>query len=238
MTRTAMSAEALMDRLRKELGDRITETTIRTQSEGVKKTQTSSVWMRIKREALKDAIRAVIAIDFPHLCVISGVDCGDHIDLNYHFSVFFGIPNGEIKLTFLIPLPKDDLSVPTISDLIPGAAYGEREKQEMLGITVTDIPDGRRLFLPDDFPEGVYPWRKDESGIRDDMIKELWRVGRPEDRPLPEGPPKEKKKPAIKKADPDTEKKAELIKESVQPEQEGPATEPKDQLSSENGGAS
>ena len=72
MTRTAMSAEALMDRLRKELGDRITETTIRTQSEGVKKTQTSSVWMRIKREALKDAIRAVIAIDFPHLCVISG----------------------------------------------------------------------------------------------------------------------------------------------------------------------
>ena len=237
MTRTTMSAEALMNRLQQELGDRITEAVIRTRTEGVKKTQTASVWVRIRREALKDAIRAVIAIDFPHLCVISGVDCGDHLDLNYHLSVFFGIPNGEIKLTFLVPLPKDDLTVPTISDLIPGAAYGEREKQEMLGITVTDIPDGRRLFLPDDFPEGVYPWRKDETGIRDDMVKELWKVGRPEDRPLPDVPPKEKKKPAVKKEDPGTEKNAEPTKESVQPESEDPTPGPDDQVSSEKGGA-
>jgi len=237
MTRTAMSAEALMTRLQGELGDRIIEADLRTKSEGVKKTQTSTIWLRIEREALKDALRAVIAIDFPHLCVISGVDCGDHLDLNYHLSVFFGIPNGEIKLTFLMALPKEDLSVPTISDLIPGAAYGEREKQEMLGITVIDIPDGRRLFLPEDFPEGVYPWRKDETGIRDDMIKELWKVGRPENRPLPDVPPKEKKKPAVNKADPDVEKKVEPINESVQSEPENPVPEPNDQPSSENGGA-
>ena len=237
MTRTAMSAEALMDRLRNDLGDRITEAALRTKSEGVKKTQTATIWLRIERESLKDALRAVIAIDFPHLCVISGVDCGDHLDLNYHLSVFFGIPNGEIKLTFLVPLPKDDLSVPTISDLIPGAAYGEREKQEMLGITVTDIPDGRRLFLPEDFPKGVYPWRKDETGIQDDMVKELWRVGRPEDRPLPEVAPKEKKKPVPKKADPGPETKDKGADESVQPELKEPVPELNDQPSSENGGA-
>lgn len=236
MTRTAMSAEALMDHLQQELGDRITEAALRTRSEGVKKTQTATVWLRIQRKDLKDALRAVIAIDFPHLCVISGVDCGDHLDLNYHLSVFFGIPGGEIKLTFLVPLPKDDLSVPTISDLIPGAAYGEREKQEMLGITVTDIPDGRHLFLPDDFPEGVFPWRKDETGIRDDMVKELWAVGRPENRPLPDVPPKEKKKPAAKKADPDTVEKTDAAKESAPPSPENSVQDSEDQLSSEKGG--
>lgn len=235
MTRTAMSAEDMMARLRKDLGDRITEASIRTRTEGVKKTQTSSLWVRIQRDALKDAIRTVIAIDFPHLSVISGVDCGDSIDLNYHLSVFFGISNSEIKLTLLVPLPKDDLSIPTISDLIPGAAYGEREKQEMLGIVVTDIPDKRRLFLPDDFPEGVYPWRKDESGIRDNMVKDLWSVGRPEDRPLPDVAPKEKKKPAVKKRDPDAGKNAESTKKSARHELDGPAPDPENQPSSENG---
>jgi membrane-bound hydrogenase subunit beta len=35
----------------------------------------------------------------------------------------------------------------------------------MIGVIVDGIPDGRRIFLPDDFPEEVYPWRKDEKGI-------------------------------------------------------------------------
>ena len=48
----------------------------------------------------------------------------------------------------------------------------------MLGIEVIDIPDGRRLFLPEDFPQGVFPWRKDETGIPPDMVKNLWATGR------------------------------------------------------------
>jgi Ni,Fe-hydrogenase III component G len=31
----------------------------------------------------------------------------------------------------------------------------------MLGLTVTGTPDPSRLFLPDDWPDGVYPLRKD-----------------------------------------------------------------------------
>jgi membrane-bound hydrogenase subunit beta len=63
--------------------------------------------------------------------------------------------------------------------------FSEREKQEFLGVRVIDIPDGRRLFLPDDFPEGIYPWRKDETGVPEGMINELWRSKRPVDRPAP-----------------------------------------------------
>ena len=50
------------------------------------------------------------------------------------------------------------------TDLIPGAIFTERETQEMMGVEVVGIPDGRRLFIGEDVPEGVYPWRKDETG--------------------------------------------------------------------------
>jgi len=64
-------------------------------------------------------------------------------------------------------LPKNDLKIPTITDLVPGAIYTERETQEMMGVEVVGIPDSRRLFLPEDIPEGVYPWRTDETGPQD-----------------------------------------------------------------------
>ena len=46
-----------------------------------------------------------------------------------------------------------------------------RENQEFLGIIFEGIPDPRRLFLPDDFPEGIYPLRLDEKGITPEMVK-------------------------------------------------------------------
>ena len=100
------------------------------------------------------------------------------MDLTYHFYIYWGIPHEEILVTLTVSLDKTDLKVPTITGIIPGALTSEREKQEMLGIEVVGIPDGRRLFLPEDFPQGVYPWRKDATGIPADMVKELWATGR------------------------------------------------------------
>ena len=34
---------------------------------------------------------------------------------------------------------------------------------EMFGVTVVDTPNPDRLFLPDEWPAGVYPLRKDFS---------------------------------------------------------------------------
>jgi len=191
MKKNVISPQQVADTLTQKFGDGISKLTIKEWAEGSKKTKTYSIWVYLDRNLLKDAIRHIASFDFPHLSVISGVDCGDHIDLLYQMSIFFGMKKSEIKLAF-------DLTIPTISDIIPGAAYGEREKQEMLGIEVVNIPDGRKLFLPDDFPEGVYPWRKDETGIRPDMIKELYKVRRPTGRLVPVVKPKEKKKPVQK----------------------------------------
>jgi len=192
-----MNAAEIEAALQVSCGDALQETRIAAWGEGRDRTPEEYLWIRTDRRDLTRVLSAIIAIDYPHLSVVSGVDCGETVELLYHMSVFFGISGKEVCITVTVALPKDDLKVPTISHLIPGAVYTEREKQEMLGITVIDIPDSRGLFLPADFPEGVYPWRKDETGIRDDMVKNLFAVGRPEGRPNP--PVKPKEKPVKKK---------------------------------------
>ncbi|MDD1675467.1 MAG: NADH-quinone oxidoreductase subunit C [Methanomicrobiales archaeon] len=190
MSTPALTPQEVVDRFRSTFGSGIEEAVIRERTEGVKKRPSQNIWITLRQDLLKPAIQTLIDISYPHLAVISGSDVQDQIELLYTFSIYYGTKFGEYMVTLKIRIPKNDPRVPTISDLMPGAVFTEREKQEMLGIEVVGIPDSRHLFLPDDFPEGVYPWRKDEKGIPPSMIKNLWEVKRPKDRPAPPLPEK------------------------------------------------
>jgi Ni,Fe-hydrogenase III component G len=95
-----------------------------------------------------------------HLSTISGVDKGETFEILYHFS----IPEADLNLR--TEIPKDKPHVASITPIIPGAILYEREIQEMLGLTVDNIPDGRRLLLPDDWPDDQFPLRKDWKHVR------------------------------------------------------------------------
>jgi membrane-bound hydrogenase subunit beta len=185
-----LTPQQIIDLYSAAFGPGLKEAKVTERGEGTQKRMSYDIWLRVDRSLLKPAIQKLIDIRFPHFAVIAGNDLGTEIELLYIFSVFYGAKFGEYMVTIGINLPKTDLSVPTITDLIPGALFSEREKQEFFGITVTGIPDGRRLFLPEDFPQGVYPWRKDETGISPDMVKDLWSIDRPLNRPAPLVPEK------------------------------------------------
>ena len=161
-------------------------------AEGIKGRKSKQVWLKIARESLVSTLKRLVEIQYPHVSVIAFCDTGAQVDLMYHFHVYWGIPHEEVLVTLTVSLDKTDLKVPTITGVIPGALTSEREKQEMLGIEVVGIPDSRRLFLPEDFPPGVYPWRKDETGIQPGMVKDLWATGREnvefQDNPPPPAP--------------------------------------------------
>ena len=231
MTDTAkkvLTAEEVAERFASKFGGRIISSEVRQWCEGTAKTPINTIWMKIETGILHDAVAELISIDFPHLGVISAVDMIEEIDVLYHMTVFFGSKGSEITVSFIVSVPKENPVVPTISDLIPGAVYSEREKQELMGIIVDGIPDQRGLFLPDDFPEGIYPWRKDEAGVRDDMIKDLWAVGRPTDRPNPPVKPKpEKKKMSDEEPSKKPEKKPEEKPETSEPAKDEPKEEVK-----------
>jgi len=90
-----------------------------------------------------------------HITTISAIDIGDDIEVLYHFFCR-GV---TIRLRTLVP--KTEPVIDTITPIILGAILCEREIQDLLGLKVKDHPDPRRLVLPEDWPEGVYPLRRD-----------------------------------------------------------------------------
>jgi membrane-bound hydrogenase subunit beta len=168
-----LTPEEIIDSFKSALGDNLLDSSIYQTEVAVKKNLFTSISLHVKRETFRDAVKHICDLqEYPHLIVISSGDRGDVIELIYHITIYYGQHLKEISLLLGVSLPKNDLKIPTITDIIPGAIYAERETQEMMGVEVTGIPDKRRLFLPDEFPEGVYPWRQDETGP-EEMLRVL-----------------------------------------------------------------
>jgi Ni,Fe-hydrogenase III large subunit len=54
-----------------------------------------------------------------------------------------------------------DPRIDSITPIIPGANWSEREVRDMIGVEPVGHPDPRRLVLPDDWPQDLFPLRKD-----------------------------------------------------------------------------
>lgn len=109
-------------------------------------------------EDLPAAAQELIDAHWGYLSAITGLDLGPDegdIEVIYHFSA------GPDVLGLRLRVDRDDAQVPTVCGVIPSAGFYERELSEMLGVTVRDTPNPDPLFLPEDWPAGVYPLRKD-----------------------------------------------------------------------------
>ena len=91
-------------------------------------------------------------LEVTHLSTITGQDKTTEIELLYHFWDGHG-------LTLRTSLPQECARIATLIDLIPGAAYYEREIAEMLHVTFEGHPDPPALLLPDDW-NGDPPLRR------------------------------------------------------------------------------
>ncbi len=112
--------------------------------------------VHLKPEANREAIKCLLeAGENAGLVAITGVDAGSSISLLYHVRV-----SGKV-ITLKFNLPKETLGIKTISDFLPGADFHEREVADLLGVIFKDHPNPGRLILPDNWPEGLYPLRKE-----------------------------------------------------------------------------
>jgi Ni,Fe-hydrogenase III component G len=114
------------------------------------------VLIDVKREKLKEVLLHLRdKYGITHIAAISAVDVNENIELLYHLS------KDGVSITLRIHTPKKAPNVDTVTDILPGAVLYELEVQDMMGVVVKDHPDPRRLLLPEDWPDGVYPLRKD-----------------------------------------------------------------------------
>ncbi|NJD98604.1 hydrogenase [Thermococcus sp. LS1] len=159
-----------VDEFVKVFGERFPEAEI-VVSENKQPHPKKRIWIQVDRSIFKDAMKFIKELDpMAQFSIIIGMDAGDKLEAKYHMELFW--EEGE-SLSVIIgtSAPKDDPKLPTVTDVFPSSLPYEREIQEFLGLFFEGIPDPRRLFLPDDFPEGIYPLRLDETGIKPEMVK-------------------------------------------------------------------
>jgi ech hydrogenase subunit E len=108
---------------------------------------------------LRPAVTALHDARWGYLSTITGLDLGvesGQMEALYHFC------HGAAITTLKVRLPRlGDVTLPTIEDIIPPATFFERELHEMLGFHISGAKASERLFIPDDWPEDVYPLRAD-----------------------------------------------------------------------------
>jgi membrane-bound hydrogenase subunit beta len=114
------------------------------------------MFIRIAKENLRKSMKKLIGLEgLTHLSTITGVDVGSQVELIYH------IVYEDILVSLKVQVSKEKPILPTIVDLIPGALLYEREIHDLFGVRFKGNPDLSRLILPDTWPDGVFPLRKE-----------------------------------------------------------------------------
>ncbi|MCP1438090.1 formate hydrogenlyase subunit 5 [Erwinia persicina] len=100
------------------------------------------------------------------LSVLFGNDertlCGNYA-LYYVLSMEQGV---KCWITVRTEVDPVSLEFPSVTPRVPAAVWGEREVRDMYGLRPVGLPDERRLVLPDDWPDDLYPLRKDAMDYR------------------------------------------------------------------------
>jgi len=115
------------------------------------------VYITIRKTVLLDLAKHLFSVIQARLCTLTGVDTRQGIEILYHFS----IDELGLIISLRVILDKPNPEIDTLTSLIKGAEWIEREVHEFLGVNFKGHPDLRHLLLKDDWPEGDYPLRRD-----------------------------------------------------------------------------
>ena len=92
--------------------------------------------------------------------IATGIDTPVGVEILYHMA----FDQAGLMVSVRTFTPGPELEMPTLSGVVPATNWIEREIHEMLGVNFIGHPNLKRLLLPDDWPEGEYPYRKSSYG--------------------------------------------------------------------------
>jgi NADH-quinone oxidoreductase subunit D len=117
--------------------------------------RSKKAYVLLKFEHHRDAVSLLLEnVEDATLSTITGVDLGNEIEINYHMAC-------EGAITLKNRLSKEKPITKTITDILPGANLYEREVYDLLGVVFDGHPNLERLLLPDNWPNGNFPLRRD-----------------------------------------------------------------------------
>ena len=132
--------------LKQRFGSKVTESLVQ---------RARRLFITITPDSLTEIMRHLAQNGYQHVSTITGVDLGQTLGVIYH------LIGGNVVLSLKTSIPKTDPKLSTIVDIVPGAELYEREIHDMFGVVFEGHPDLSPLILPEKWPNGLYPLRKE-----------------------------------------------------------------------------
>ncbi len=148
-----MTAEQIAQALRKRIGDGLLETAPRGRTR---------LYLTINPAVVVDAADELFNALGGRFVITAATDQREEHG-GFLVSHFFAFDQDDLYVALHARVPEDAPRIDSITPIIPGAGWSEREVQDLMGVEAVGHPDPRRLVLPDDWPEGLYPLRCDFS---------------------------------------------------------------------------
>lgn len=113
-------------------------------------------YLDIPADRLEQSSRVMLDELGARFQIATAVDTEAGFEVLYHWAV----DEKDCVITFRILLDHDKPELGSIAIMCPAAEWIEREMWELMGIHFDGHPDMRHLLLADDWPEGVFPMRR------------------------------------------------------------------------------
>lgn len=117
------------------------------------------VYLSVDKKDAREFARMLFQDFDARFVTATGSDVGEELEVVYHFAY----DAVGLVVNMRVRTPKGDPVLPAITPVVPAAEWIEREMNDLVGIVFEGHPDPRRLILSDDWPEGVYPLRREHA---------------------------------------------------------------------------
>jgi len=142
-----MSTE-IVNLIKKSFGQKIAD---------IKKVNDKRIYIEIPADYLRTAADFLFNQMKLRFSIASGVDEKDYLEILYHFS----FDKEGVFITLRVKLDSRKPEVDTLTDIIKGTKWIERELHELMGINFINNKDLRNLLLSEDYKGKKNPLRKD-----------------------------------------------------------------------------
>lgn len=125
---------------------------------GIERVAENRVFLPCEAEHVYEVCRFLLEELKLRFVISTGIDAEDCFEVLHHFA---NDESGCFVTVKAFIRDRENPEIDSITPLSPNAEWIEREMHDLLGIGFRNHPNLKRLILADDWPEGVYPLRKE-----------------------------------------------------------------------------
>ena len=123
------------------------------------------VYIEIDPKDIKEIVKYIFVDLEARFNIASAIDTRFHIEILYHFT----IERLYLLISIKVKLNRDKPKIDSITSIIKGSAWIEREMHELVGIDFIGHPNLKPLLTAESWPADLHPLRRDYADEHKDL---------------------------------------------------------------------